>query len=246
MGAAAPTRFAALAGFLALGVLTTTACTTTRSTVASVPPASAVTTPSTVAPVAPATTAPSTVVTTTPTSAPSTTTATTVLSPLAAELGERYSVLPEPVSNLPEPVALSIDGIRLTGAPVIPVGVDPTGELEVPDEKSVGWYDLGSRPGEPGAVVLASHVSWNGKRGLFERLANVEPGERAVVTLADGGTRTYEVVERTMYGKEGLPADRVWTHVGPETLVLITCGGRFDPSVKRYRDNIVVYAVPVA
>lgn len=236
-----------LAGLVALTVLATTACTTTQSPVADVPPASAVTTPSTVAPVAPATTTPTVSSSTAaPASTTSPTTATTVLSPLAAALGERYSVLPEPVSTLPEPVALSIDGIRLTDAPVIPVGIDPNGELEVPDEKSVGWYDLGSRPGEPGAVVLASHVSWNGKQGLFERLARVEPGERAMVTLADGGTRTYEIVERTMYGKEGLPADRVWTHVGPETLVLITCGGRFDPSVKSYRDNIVVYAVPVA
>ena len=33
---------------------------------------------------------------------------------------------------------------------------------------------------------------------------------------------------------------------GPETLVLITCGGSFDPDIRRYRDNIVVYAVPVA
>ena len=48
-----------------------------------------------------------------------------------------------------------------------------------------------------------------------------------------------------MYPKTALPVDRVWATSGPETLVLITCGGDFNPEIRRYRDNIVVYAVPV-
>ena len=43
-----------------------------------------------------------------------------------------------------------------------------------------------------------------------------------------------------------LPTERIWTHAGPETLVLITCGGSFNPQIHHYRDNIVVYAVPIA
>ena len=64
--------------------------------------------------------------------------------------------------------------------------------------------------------------------------------------MADGTTRTYSVVERQQYGKTALPADRIWTRTGPETLVLITCGGSFNPEIRRYRDNVVVFAVPVA
>ena len=64
--------------------------------------------------------------------------------------------------------------------------------------------------------------------------------------LADGGTRTYQVVERAQYPKTALPAERIWASTGPETLVLITCGGAFNPEIRRYADNIVVYAVPVA
>ena len=63
--------------------------------------------------------------------------------------------------------------------------------------------------------------------------------------LADGSTRTYQVVEQAMYPKTALPVDRVWATSGPETLVLITCGGDFNPEIRRYRDNIVVYAVPI-
>ena len=67
-----------------------------------------------------------------------------------------------------------------------------------------------------------------------------------VLTLDDGSARTYQVVERQMYTKTELPADRIWTRSGPETLVLITCGGSFNPEIRRYRENVVVYAVPVA
>ena len=48
-----------------------------------------------------------------------------------------------------------------------------------------------------------------------------------------------------MYDKDELPRERIWRNTGPETLVLITCGGDFNPEIRRYRQNIVVYAVPV-
>ncbi len=48
-----------------------------------------------------------------------------------------------------------------------------------------------------------------------------------------------------MYVKDGLPTDRLWATTGDEMLVLITCGGEFNSDIRRYRHNIVVYAVPV-
>ncbi len=240
VGASAPTRFAcavALAATLAGG------CTTqARSPVEAVTPATAAAVPITVAP----RTMPTTSVVASAPAPSDDAIATPPLSPLAAELGRRFSALPEPIETGAVPVSLTIEDIALRGAPVVGVGLEPDGQLQVPDETEVGWYELGARPGEPGATVLASHVSWNRKVGLFERLVRLQPGQRVGVGLADGMTRTYEVVERAQYGKEGLPADRIWTRDGPETLVLITCGGSFNPSIHRYDDNIVVYAVPVA
>jgi hypothetical protein len=74
---------------------------------------------------------------------------------------------------------------------------------------------------------------------------------RAVVQLGKGvevagdGDSVHDcvVVERTMYDKDSLPADP-WRNTGPETLVLITCGGEFNRSNRRHEQNIVVYAVP--
>lgn len=127
-----------------------------------------------------------------------------------------------------------------------PVGIEDDGEMEVPDETEIGWWQHGSAPGLPGATVLAAHVSWNGAVGPFHRLGDAEIGDRVEVIAGDGTTRVYQVVERTMYVKDGLPADRIWSTTGDESLVLITCGGDFNPDIRRYRHNIVVYAIPVA
>ena len=64
--------------------------------------------------------------------------------------------------------------------------------------------------------------------------------------LADGSSRQYSVIERAQYPKLMLPRERIWTRTGDETLVLITCGGDFNRSIRRYTDNVIVYAVPVA
>lgn len=150
----------------------------------------------------------------------------------------------DPVPLQLQPVGLTIDGIGVSD-PIRAVGLEENGELEIPDVDEIGWYRYGAAPGERGATVLAAHVYWNDRRGPFHKLGRMEPGDLMEVDLADGSVRTYAVVERTMYDKDSLPDDRIWRRTGPETLVLITCGGSFNPEIRRYRQNIVVYAVPV-
>lgn len=180
-----------------------------------------------------------------PSPSPSPSPTTLPLSPLAAQVGPAEPVGVSPPVALPAPVRIDIGDLGVS-SPVTPVGVQNDGQLEIPDETEAGWYRLGSSPGEAGATVLAAHVNWHGVDGPFVRLRQLEPGARVTVTLADGSQRVYEVTERTQYGKLELPADRIWTRTGPETLVLITCGGSFNSEIRRYRDNIVAFAVPVA
>ena len=175
-----------------------------------------------------------------------TSTTTLPLSPLNAQLGDPISVIPSAPTAPPSPVGITIDAIGLASVPVRAVGLDADGQLEIPDETEVGWYRHSSWPGRPGATVLAAHVSWNDATGPFYELVDVQPGSAVSVQLADGTVRSYTVVERQQYPKTELPADRIWTTVGPETLVLITCGGEFNPEIRRYRHNIVVYAVPTS
>jgi hypothetical protein len=167
------------------------------------------------------------------------------LSPLAQQLGPRQSAVPEIVAPRPRPVGLQMQSIDVARFPVRAVGLEPDGQMEIPDETEIGWYQYGATAGQPGATVLAAHVSWNRTSGPFAQLGRVEPGEQIEVTLDDGSVRRYEVTERAVYGKLELPRERLWRNTGDETLVLITCGGDFNPDIRRYRENIVVYAVPV-
>jgi hypothetical protein len=163
----------------------------------------------------------------------------------SAAATETPSTVPPDESGSAEPTELVIGDLDLDGA-VRPVGLEDDGSLEIPDETEIGWYRYGSVPGRAGSTVLAAHVSWNGSLGPFHDLGRLEPGATVDILLDDGSTRTYEVVERTMYHKDQLPTERIWRTAGDETLVLITCGGDFNPEIHRYRHNIVVYAVPVA
>ncbi len=167
------------------------------------------------------------------------------LSPLAQQLGPRQSAVPDAVTPRPRPVGLQMQSIDVARFPVRAVGLEPDGQMEIPDETEIGWYQYGATAGQPGATVLAAHVSWNRTQGPFARLGTVEPGEQIEVALDDGSVRLYEVTERTIYGKSELPRERIWRNTGEETLVLITCGGDYNPEIRRYRENIVVYAVPV-
>ena len=166
------------------------------------------------------------------------------ISPLAAQLPPHVSAIPT-VDEVVAPTEIRIADLELW-APINPVGVEPDGQLEIPDETEVGWYRLGSSPGRPGSTVLAAHVTWNDTIGPFFELGQLEPGAEIELTLADGSLRRYEVVERAQYGKLMLPQHRIWTQEGAETLVLITCGGDFNREIRRFADNIVAYAVPVA
>lgn len=150
---------------------------------------------------------------------------------------------PEPVTA---PVSLRIPGLGVT-APLDAVGLEPDGALEIPhDIRRVGWYEPGAMPGEPtGTAVLSGHVdSREQGRGALWDLKAMDVGDEVIVDHEDGHTSTWRVEARTSYLKEQLPIADIFTRFGDPRLVLITCGGDFDRSARRYTHNIVVYAVP--
>jgi len=147
------------------------------------------------------------------------------------------------VVELPAPVSLAIEALDVAGAPVVAVGVQARGEMEVPGVGEVGWYRFGARPGDEGSAVLAAHISYDGVDGVFRHLADLAAGDTVSVQFADGAERAFRVTEVAQYGKSELPAD-VWARAGTTELVLITCGGEFDAVAGSYEDNVVAYATP--
>jgi LPXTG-site transpeptidase (sortase) family protein len=168
----------------------------------------------------------------------------------AAEVAARIRPLPT-AKDLPAeaagpiPVTISFPSIGVDGSPVDPVGIEPNGEMEVPPARRVGWYQYGARPGQAGSTVLAAHIAADGVDGVFRHLADVEVGDRFEVTMDDGTTVAYEIVELAQYDKTELPFDRVFARDGDSTVTLVTCGGSFQPSERSYQDNVVAYAAPI-
>ena len=158
---------------------------------------------------------------------------------------DRGAAIPPAYEPLPQPAGLQISTVDVSGYPIRSIGLLDSGELEVPDETEIGWYRYGSTANQPGATVLAAHVSWNQTEGPFFELSTIEPGDQIEMSLDDGTLQRYEVTERTRFGKDELPRERIWRTTGPESLVLITCGGDFHPQIRRYQDNVVVFASPL-
>ena len=143
----------------------------------------------------------------------------------------------------PRPMRLRIPALGID-APVAALGVAATGEMDVPrSARTVAWYAYGPSPGQDGSAVLAAHVDYNGVRGVFFDLAQLDTGDRVTVELDGGRVRTFTVEERASVEKEVLPIDELFRRDGPPVLTLITCGGEFDAAARSYRSNIVVRAV---
>jgi sortase (surface protein transpeptidase) len=148
-------------------------------------------------------------------------------------------------ATTPAPARLEIPDLGVA-APVDPVGVTPDGAMALPtDVNRVGWYEHGPHPGSAGAAVLAAHVdSRTQGRGVLFDLRRLEVGATILVTDDDGHSQHFDVVARRTYDKRALPVDELFSRAGPPGLVLVTCGGDFDPASGSYEANVVVHAVP--
>lgn len=142
------------------------------------------------------------------------------------------------------PVQLRVPAIGVD-TPLVDLGVDAAGALVPPATADVaGWFGAGPAPGDAGPALLAGHVDSRSGPGVFFRLRDLVPGDRIEVTRADGRVEAFAVSRLVQTPKTAFPTDLVYAPTpGPE-LRLVTCGGAFDRTVRSYRDNIVVEAVP--
>nr|WP_233512479.1 class F sortase [Micromonospora deserti] len=146
-----------------------------------------------------------------------------------------------------EPVDVRIPAIGVR-APLVPVGADAEGKLEVPPLERptvAGWYQHGVTPGETGNAVLVGHVDSPAGPAVFFDLGRLRPGDTVRITRADASVATFAVDGVGSYPKDRFPTDLVYGPSGTAGLRLITCGGRFDRRTGNYVDNVVVFATRV-
>ena len=142
------------------------------------------------------------------------------------------------------PVRLMIPSIGLDTGPLVGLGVDSHGALEVPRSfEQAGWYTPGPAPGQYGPAVIAGHVDSTTGPAVFYRLGALHKNAIVMVRRADGSTARFTVDRVVTYPKRAFPTASVYgdtTHRAE--LRLITCGGPFDARTGHYEDNIVAYA----
>lgn len=139
------------------------------------------------------------------------------------------------------PDRLSIPTINVD-ANVEHVGQLPNGQMDVPkDDRNVGWYEPGAKPGEIGNAVLAGHVDNKTGPSVFFHLKDLVPGDIVKVTDVNGRAYDFEVQNVESYPRDQAPLEKVFGTNSNSGLNLITCTGTFDRDTKTHEERLVVF-----
>jgi hypothetical protein len=145
----------------------------------------------------------------------------------------------------PRPVALVIPAIGVD-ARLVDLGLTAAGTVQVPAEPATpGWYTGSPRPGAIGSSILLGHIDSLAGPAVFYRLGQLRPRERVYVRRADHTLAVFRVDSVRWYQKTHFPTAAVYGPTPDAELRLISCGGVFDPQLKSYLSNIVVYATAI-
>src|SRR5919206_2479039 len=141
----------------------------------------------------------------------------------------------------PAPVRIEIRAIGVS-APVDPLGLNPDGTMQVPEDFArTGYYTGRPVPGEVGPSVVVGHVDSRRGPAVFYHLGRLQPGAEVVVHRADHSVVTFVVERSKQVPKSEFPTDEVYGPTPGPTLRLVTCGGSFDRRSGHYRDNTIVF-----
>lgn len=142
------------------------------------------------------------------------------------------------VFGLPAKLIIPLIGVE---AKVQYLGVNAKGEMEVPDSIiDVGWFKLGSKPGEKGSAVMAGHLNGvGGKAGVFANLNKLKTGDILKIVDDNGQKLTFVVKKINIYDLGYV--DEVFSRSDGIYLNLITCDGVWDEAKKSYDKRLVVF-----
>ena len=144
--------------------------------------------------------------------------------------------------QMPRPVRIVIPAIDVS-APVVPLGLNSDGTLEVPtDFSDTGWFTEGPEPGEQGAAVVVGHVDSRSGPAVFYRLRDLRVGALIEIRLQDGTTVRYVADSMIRVPKSRFPTNRVYASTKQQKLRLITCAGELNRSTGHHPDNYIVFA----
>jgi LPXTG-site transpeptidase (sortase) family protein len=139
------------------------------------------------------------------------------------------------------PTRVVIPAIKVDSA-LLALGLQQDGSLEVPSTGfPAGWFTGAPTPGELGPAIIAGHVHWQGRWGVFRRLGTLERGDTIVVDRSDGSVATFRVTRTEQVSKAAFPTKQVYGNIAHAGLRLMTCGG-LDPATRTYEASVIVFA----
>ena len=127
------------------------------------------------------------------------------------------------------------------------------GVFQVPADPAVVGVNRGPATGlparlapSPGTILMSGHVTSGATRGALWPLHKLAPGSELETSDGAGATTRWRATRLRTVPADQLPADLL-DRAGPTRLVLVTCAGEVETvdGRRRYRDNLLVEAVPV-
>ncbi|MBX4210457.1 class F sortase [Candidatus Parcubacteria bacterium] len=125
------------------------------------------------------------------------------------------------------------------------VGVGKSGNMAVPTNYfDVGWFRLGSKPGQKGSAVIDGHVDNGlGSAGVFHDLNKLSRGDDIFVLNKTGDKIRFKVTEiMIVSNKDKTITQAVFSKNGNPRLTLITCDGVWIQSERQYDKRLIVFA----
>jgi sortase (surface protein transpeptidase) len=139
------------------------------------------------------------------------------------------------------PIRVVIPAIGVNST-LIRLALKSNSALQVPPNGfPAGWFTGAPTPGEKGPAVIAGHVHWAGRGGVFARLGGLRQGDRITVTRQDHSVAVFRVTRVKQYPKSNFPSAAVYGDLDHAGLRVITCGG-LDYVSGKYEANLVVFA----
>jgi sortase (surface protein transpeptidase) len=163
--------------------------------------------------------------------------------PTATVIPTQAAAAPTHSPNQGRPIAIQIPAIDIDTA-IEPVGLTANHEIDAPRSwYQVGWYQYGSRPGQPGTAILVGHLDTNtGAPGIFWRLGELQPGDLIWVEGEGGQSLLFQIDTLVSYPYESAPLQEIYTSAGTPRLGLVTCSGKWNAQQQIYDHRLVVYA----
>jgi len=123
------------------------------------------------------------------------------------------------------------------------MGLTVDGAMDTPTSPDrVGWFALGTHPGNVGNAVMAGHYGWkNGIPAVFDNLNTLRKGDLLYVDDEKGVTVIFVVRESRTYDQADGASEVFLSSNGGSHLNLITCQGVWNKDMKSYSHRLVIF-----